>query len=169
MYVRFLLSIIGLLLGMMTNASAQFFGEVATETETVGNVQLAKPISLLEETENRATEDNTAEAAEIEIGDPDVSYYVQNLNLSDEQLAEIQKISAKTVAAQEEILQKIEALRQEIRSLEVSSLKAFEAVLDDTQKAAFTELRAGYEAAQKGAKAVDNEAENNAAGGEDTE
>ena len=29
-----------------------------------------------------------------------------------------------------------EALRQEIRSLEVSSLKAFEAVLDDTQKAA---------------------------------
>ena len=150
MKVRVWLWIIGLSAGLASAALAQFFGTPAEEE----NAQLAKPISLLDEVKDTAEN----EAVEVATIDPDVSYYVQNLNLSDEQLSEIQKISANTVAAQEEILQKIAALRQEIRSLEVSSIVAFEAVLDDSQKAAFRELRAGYEAAQ-GGDAAENAAE----------
>jgi hypothetical protein len=38
-------------------------------------------------------------------------------------------------------------LRQQARAIEVSSLLAFEAILNDSQRAALQELRANYEAA----------------------
>lgn len=147
MEMRFLLCMLGCLALITPEAAAQFWGAKEPVAEEVA--PLAKPISLLDEVKD-TQENNVAETVEVAAIDPDVSYYVQNLNLSAEQLSEIQKISANTVAAQEEIMQKIEALRQEIRSLEVSSIVAFEGVLDDSQKAEFRELRAGYEAAQGG-------------------
>ena len=149
MYAKFLLCVAGLSLGVLTEASAQVFGNVAIEENPAETMQLAKPISLLAETENSAAEDNTAEAVEIEYSDPDVSYYVQNLNLSGQQLEEIKKISRNSMEEQTRIMQDIAALRHRSRALEINTLMAFEAVLDDTQKAAFQELRAGYEGGQK--------------------
>lgn len=146
MYAKFLLGVAGLSLGLLTEASAQVFGSVAAEEK---NVELAKPISLLEETENKDTEDNAAEAAGIEAVDPDISYYVQNLNLSEQQLEEIKKISRNSMEEQTKIMQEIAELRRRFRALEINTLMSFEAVLDDTQKAAFQELRAGYEGTQK--------------------
>ncbi len=159
MYAKFLLCVAGLSLGMLTEASAQVFGSVVADEKTV---ELAKPISLLEEMENNAAE-NAAEAVGIEAVDPDISYYVQNLNLSEQQLEEIKKISQNSMEEQTKIMQDIAALRRRSRALEINTLMAFEAVLDDTQKAAFQELRAGYEGTQKTEETVagDNDGENN--------
>lgn len=162
MYAKFLLCVVGLSLGMLTDVSAQVFGNVAAEEKADETMQLAKPISLLAETENSAAEDNAAEAVGIETVDPDISYYVQNLNLSEQQLEEIKKISQNSMEEQTKIMQDIAALRRRSRSLEINTLMAFEAVLDDTQKAAFQELRAGYEGTQKKeeASADDGDGEN---------
>ena len=165
MYAKFLLCVAGLSLWMLTEASAQVFGSVAAEEKAV---ELAKPISLLEETENNVAENNAAEAVGIEAVDPDISYYVQNLNLSEQQLEEIKKISQNSMEEQTKIMQDIAALRRRSRALEINTLMAFEAVLDDTQKAAFQELRAGYEGTQKAEETVagNNLAENNGSAAE---
>lgn len=110
---------------------------------------MPKPISLIDNTDEEENVANTenVESVDIENYDSDVSYYVQSLNLSPEQLYEAQKISTESMAEQEELFQKIAALRQQARALEVSTLLAFEAILNDSQRAALQELRAGYEAA----------------------
>lgn len=145
------------LLLLSTTVSAQVWG-VSNEAETTPETVLAKPISLLDDV--RETQDEASTPVEIESRDPEVSYYIQSLNLSEDQLATAQKISRENLEAQRDILQKIAALRQEARALEIGSLMAFEAILDDSQKAAFHELRLGFEAAQDGENNAD-EPENN--------
>ncbi len=164
MYAKFLLCVAGLSLGLLTEASAQVFGNAAADEKVVETEQLAKPISLLAETEDKAAEDNVAEVVDVEVSDPDISYYVQNLNLSKQQLEEIKKISQNSMEEQKNIMQEIAALRRRSRALEINTLMSFEAVLDDTQKAAFQELRAGYEGTQKTEEAAanDNDGESSA-------
>jgi hypothetical protein len=101
---------------------------------------LAKPVSLLEE-DNSGTE-----TVDLEAFDPEISYYVQNLNLSPDQLDQAQRISEAEQIKKEDLLRQIEALRREAYNLEAGSLIAFEAILDDAQKATFQELRAGVKA-----------------------
>ena len=70
-----------------------------------------------------------------------ISYYVQKLNLSPEQIAQAQKISDKAHDEQEQILQSIENLRQQAHELEQRSLTDFEAILTDEQRNLFAQLR----------------------------
>lgn len=139
----------GVLLLLSATASAQVWGAQNEEA-----TEFAKPISLLDDV-RETQEDTSASVVEIESRDPEVSYYIQSLNLSEDQLATAQKISRENLEAQRDIMQKISALRQEARALEIGSLMAFEAILDDSQKAAFQELRLGFEAAQNGENDAD--------------
>lgn len=106
---------------------------------------MPKPVSLLDNMENADGSEHMANT-DLETYDPTVSFYVQNLNLTPEQIYKAQKISLDSLAEQEDLLQKIDLLRQRAKALEVSSLMAFEAILDDSQRIAFQELRANYEA-----------------------
>ena len=126
--------------------SAQSFNNNSVLTETVKNAPLARPVSLLDEVEGM-TKSKESEVTEIDVIDPDVSYYVQNLNLTPEQISKVQKISADSVSEQESILKEITDIRRRARALEINSLSAFEAILDDSQKAAFNELRNSHETA----------------------
>lgn len=131
----------------INNALAQFYsdsGETEVQAAYSEPQAMPKPISLIDNIDEEENTEN-AEAVEIENYDPSVSFYVQNLNLSPKQLFEAQKISLDTLAKQEELFQKIAELRQQARALEVSSLLAFEAILNDSQRAALQELRANYE------------------------
>ncbi len=128
--------------------SAQLFNDNSVLAETIKNTPLARPVSLLDEVES-AAQNNESEATEIDVIDPDVSYYVQNLNLTPEQISKVQKISADSVSEQESILKEITDIRRRARALEINSLSAFEAILDDSQKAAFNELRNSHETAVK--------------------
>ena len=150
---------LGTVLLLSAAASAQFFS-AQNEVGAAEEVQLAKPISLLDSV-NDAQETAVEETA-IESRDPEVSFYIQSLNLNEEQLATAQKISQENLTAKQDILQKIDALRQEARALEIGSLMAFEAILDDSQKASFHELRAGFAEARD----AEND-ENGTEGGEE--
>lgn len=143
------LAVISLLISPCANA--QFFSAASDDLRLPETPQLAKPISLFEETAN-ANDDAEPKIAKIEEGDPDVSYYVQNLNLSEEQLQQVQKISAENIKQQEEIVQEIATLRQKAHSVKLNSIAAFEAILNDEQKAAFQKLRSDYNAAQNNAE-----------------
>ncbi|MBR1825205.1 MAG: hypothetical protein IJ770_01290 [Alphaproteobacteria bacterium] len=100
------------------------------------NQEMAKPIALVEGLEN-------SETVALEAFDPTISYYVQNLNLSPDQLDQAQRISEAEQLKKDDLLRQIEALRKEAYNLEAGSLIAFEAILTDAQKATFRELRAG--------------------------
>ena len=149
MNTKFLALFAGLSCLLFNNASAQIFSDYDNDSPTVAEDSQAmpKPISLIDgiAEEDSAENATNAETVDLESYDPSVSFYVQNLNLSPEQLSEAQKISLDTLAEQEELFQKIAALRQQARALEVSSLLAFEAILDDSQRAALQELRANFE------------------------
>ena len=123
------LSVFGLFVAW--GAVAQSFDADAAEQ------LLAKPIALVE--------DETQGDADLEAFDPVISYYVQSLNLSPEQLAKAQQISEAGQAKKEELLRQIEALRREAYALEAGSLIAFEAILSDDQRVAFHELQANGE------------------------
>ncbi len=119
---------IALMLSIFTN-----FNAMAQQLE---DTALAKPVSLLAE---------DAEIVDLESFDPTISFYVQNLNLSPEQLDQAQRISEAEQEKKENLLRQIEALRKEAYNLEAGSLIAFEAILDDAQRATFQELRVGVE------------------------
>ena len=109
--------------------------------------ELAKPIPLFDE------EVVPPSDADFEEFDATISYYVQNLNLTPKQLDEAQRISDAGQAKKEELLRQIEELRREAYNLEAGSLIAFEAILNDDQRAAFRELRAENDGAQANSEA----------------
>ena len=101
--------------------------------------EFVKPIPLIE------NESETMAKVDLEMYDPAISYYVQNLNLTPKQLDEAQRISDADQAKKEDLLRRIETLRREAYDLQAGSLIAFEAILDDVQRAAFRELRSENE------------------------
>ena len=149
MNIKCLSVVLGALMLVSPSVFAQFYNSDAAAVDTATEPELAKPISLLDNDKDE----------EFENEDPDISYYVQNLNLSPKQLQEAQKISQDNLKKQEEIMQNIALLRRQARALEINSLMAFEAILDDTQKASFRELRAGYEGSSE--KPASESKENN--------
>lgn len=70
-----------------------------------------------------------------------ISYYVQNLNLTPEQIGMAQRISDESRAKQEQLLQDIQALRQRAHEIEEKSLTDFEEILTPKQKTEFLRLR----------------------------
>ena len=139
MNIKFLSAAVSILLLISLRSFAQFY-DADTTNSALAEAEPAKPISLLSK-----AQENEINNTGVEFEDPDISYYVRNLNLSPQQLQMAQKISQDNLAKQEEIMQNISALRRQARALEINSLMAFEAILDDTQKASFKELRAGFE------------------------
>ncbi len=158
MNIRFLIMVAGGCLLVSPCVFAQFFGGVSI-AEEVQSATMAKPISLLEDVKPAPSADEVV--AEVENLDPDVSYYVQKLDLNEDQLQKIREISANGLKEKEDILQKAADLRRQARALEISMLSSFEEVLNDSQKEEFRELRAEYKASQ-GMKSVSETAENNA-------
>lgn len=108
------------------------------------NREMAKPIPLL------ADEESDTQAAATDFYDPAISYYVQNLDLSPEQLDLAQQISIAEQKDKDEIMQHLEMLKRAADTLEATSLHAFEAILDDEQKIKFHELRAQRSAIKQG-------------------
>ena len=75
-----------------------------------------------------------------------ISYYVDKLNLTPEQMSRAQEISDASLAKQKELLQSIENLRQQAYDLEKNSLTDFEAILTDEQRVIFNQLRSEKDA-----------------------
>ena len=85
-----------------------------------------------------------------------ISYYVEKLNLTPEQMVRAQEISDTSLAKQKELLQSIENLRQQAYDLEKNSLTDFEAILTDEQRVVFNQLRNEKDAVEVQNTVTDN-------------
>ena len=95
-----------------------------------------------ETSESDAALQNPFEAnAFDDVKNKNISYYVQKLNLTPEQIIKAQEISNASHAKQEQLLKNIEDLRAQAHELENSSLSDFVAILTDEQKIEFNKLQ----------------------------
>ena len=76
----------------------------------------------------------------------DVSYYMQHIILSPEQLNRAQDINNTSNSKKQQLLQSIETLKEQVNAIENNGLRDFEAILTDSQKAEFNRLRNEHEA-----------------------
>ena len=76
----------------------------------------------------------------------DISYYMQHMILSPEQLNRAQDISNTSNSKKQQLLQSIETLKEQVNEIENDGLRDFEAILTDSQKAEFNRLRNEQEA-----------------------
>ena len=92
---------------------------------------------------NTANLQNSTTATQSTIGDEnkDISYYMQRISLSPEQLNRAQEISNTTDTRKQQLLQSIETLKEQADELENDGLRSFEAILTDEQKTEFNRLR----------------------------
>ena len=146
---KFLAVIIGILGLMNTKAQAQGMVFVAQDVPSSShNGVITYPEVLIHvppmgqdnvKIKNAYFVDKNADAKGQE--GKNISYYVQKLNLTLGQMARAQEISDAGRAKHEELLQKIEELREQAHELERKDLEAFEALLTDDQKKEFYKLR----------------------------
>lgn len=73
--------------------------------------------------------------------DKEISFYIQNMKLSVEQLDMAKYISDDSRLKQEQLLKSIYLLRKQARELEAKSLSDFEAILTEEQKVIFEKLK----------------------------
>lgn len=115
--------------------SALWGFRVNAQNIVIDDQKMAKPIPLF------ANEENDKQADVADFYDQTISYYVQNLDLSAEQIDLAQQISAAEQKDKDEIIQRLEILRQAAYELEANSLKLFEAILNEDQKIKFRQLQ----------------------------
>ena len=118
--------------------------EDAVFVEEANSNQNAAPQAISDSVENNNAENKN------------ISYYVDRLNLTPEQMSRAQEISDASLIKQKELLQSIESLRQQAYDLEKNSLTDFEAILTDEQRAMFNQLRNEKDTAEEQNVATEN-------------
>lgn len=80
----------------------------------------------------------------IEENKAEISYFIQNMNLEPKQLDAAREISEESRLRQMQLLQSIEQLQEQVKSLEAKSLEKFKGVLKPEQQAMFEQLKDVY-------------------------
>lgn len=80
----------------------------------------------------------------IEENKAEISYFIQNMNLEPKQLDAAREISEESRLRQMQLMQSIEQLQEQVKSLEAKSLEKFKGVLKPEQQAMFEQLKDVY-------------------------
>ena len=154
---KFLVAIVCVLTIIAAKAHAQGVVFVAQDTPSHPEVLIHIPPTSQDNviiqdavfTENSASDAVAPSVREASVSESivnkNISYYVQNLDLSPEQISKAQEISNVGHAKQEELLRNIESLRAQAHEIENDTLADFEAILSDEQKAEFYKLKTGQD------------------------
>lgn len=116
----------------------------ATVAEPVAEQQ-SEPEKVSEDKESaqqKEEDKTTAVLKDKQDYDAEISYYIQNMNLSIEQLDMAKQISDDSRLRQKQMMQSIYTIRKQALDLEAQSLAAFEKILTPEQKVKFEELKA---------------------------
>ena len=140
--------------------------DTPAEKASVDNSELKNETSVADNAsaENSETEnsdaDKTAEeqAAEDEIKQgvnemrqkieenrAEISYFIQNMNLEPKQLDAAREISEESRLRQMQLMQSIELLQEQVKSLEAKSVEKFKGVLKPEQQVIFEQLKDVYQ------------------------
>lgn len=99
--------------------------------------------------EEQAAEDEIKQGVnemrqKIEENRAEISYFIQNMNLEPKQLDAAREISEESRLRQMQLMQSIEQLQEQVKSLEAKSLEKFKGVLKPEQQAMFEQLKDVY-------------------------
>ena len=148
---KFLMAVAGVLAFSAVKAKAQDIVFVADDSvyshpEVLVHIPSSDQDNVIMQNASFAeSAQNIDMTANSEKKNANISYYVQKLNLDQEQTAKANEINERTHAEHERILQSIEDLRQQAHDLERKSLTDFEAILTPEQKNLFSQLRNGQD------------------------
>lgn len=122
------------------NASAE-----NSETENSGAGKTA---------EEQAAEDEIKQGVnemrqKIEENRAEISYFIQNMNLEPKQLDAAREISEESRLRQMQLMQSIELLQEQVKSLEAKSVEKFKGVLKPEQQVIFEQLKDVYQRNQE--------------------
>lgn len=99
--------------------------------ENVISAENSEPASI-EETEEKETRFKNIE--------DEMSYYIENLNLTTQQMAEAKKISNDGILKQKQLLMNLYFIRKQAREIEMENLDKFKAILNAEQKVQLEQL-----------------------------
>ena len=118
----------------------------ATAEDSAENAEAADAETSAEE---KAAEEEIKQGVaemqqKIEENKAEISYFIQNMNLEPKQLDAAREISEESRLRQMQLLQSIEQLQEQVKSLEAKSLEKFKGVLKPEQQAMFEQLKDVY-------------------------
>lgn len=100
--------------------------------------------------EEQAAEDEIKQGVnemrqKIEENRAEISYFIQNMNLEPKQLDAAREISEESRLRQMQLMQSIELLQEQVKSLEAKSVEKFKGVLKPEQQVIFEQLKDVYQ------------------------
>lgn len=104
--------------------------------------------------EEQAAEDEIKQGVnemrqKIEENRAEISYFIQNMNLEPKQLDAAREISEESRLRQMQLMQSIELLQEQVKSLEAKSVEKFKGVLKPEQQVIFEQLKDVYQRNQE--------------------
>lgn len=104
--------------------------------------------------EEQAAEDEIKQGVnemrqKIEENRAEISYFIQNMNLEPKQLDAAREISEESRLRQMQLMQSIELLQEQVKSLEAKSVEKFKGVLKPEQQVIFEQLKEVYQRNQE--------------------
>ena len=126
--------------------SAEEAQNPAAAVDSVENAQAeGEEVSAEEKAAEEEIKQGVAEMQQkIEENKAEISYFIQNMNLEPKQLDAAREISEESRLRQMQLMQSIEQLQEQVKSLEAKSLEKFKGVLKPEQQAMFEQLKDVY-------------------------
>lgn len=132
--------------------------ELKNETSVADNVSAenseAENSDADKTAEEQAAEDEIKQGVnemrqKIEENRAEISYFIQNMNLEPKQLDAAREISEESRLRQMQLMQSIELLQEQVKSLEAKSVEKFKGVLKPEQQVIFEQLKDVYQRNQE--------------------
>lgn len=132
--------------------------ELKNETSVADNVSAenseAENSDADKTAEEQAAEDEIKQGVnemrqKIEENRAEISYFIQNMNLEPKQLDAAREISEESRLRQMQLMQSIELLQEQVKSLEAKSVEKFKGVLKPEQQVIFEQLKEVYQRNQE--------------------
>ena len=108
---------------IQSEQNQQSVDKVGNDSDKVVENTINLPSTNIENNENR-----------FKNIEDEMSYYIENLNLTTQQMAEAKKISNDGILKQKQLLMNLYFIRKQAREIEIENLNKFKAILDEEQK-----------------------------------
>lgn len=108
---------------IQSEQNQQSVDKVGNDSDKVVENPLNSPSTNIDNNENR-----------FKNIEDEMSYYIENLNLTTQQMAEAKKISNDGILKQKQLLMNLYFIRKQAREIEIENLNKFKAILDEEQK-----------------------------------
>lgn len=110
------------------------------ELNNANNLVAEENIVSTENNEPQSIEKTEEKETRFKNIEDEMSYYIENLNLTTQQMAEAKKISNDGILKQKQLLMNLYFIRKQAREIEMENLDKFKAILNAEQKVQLEQL-----------------------------